>query len=582
MANRLEAAAGSDAESITQHGQRIFATLMLLGGLCGFATTITNAVNGHLSGIYTWIAFGSSAFATLAPIPVILLPRFSTSISQFCALGIYGALIALALGSQILFATSCIFLVPVIVATTFASGAVLGGLMTLGALGTYAFLYWSFHTVETITFAGGSYIDWTVAYISMSALVFFLYIGAAMFRVQTLSAIKAMRASRLAAERSEQAKSQFLANMSHEIRTPMNGVLGMIDIALSAELSDAQRERIELAGASARTLVRLLDDILDHERLQSGAMEIIRRPTNIGRLASETVALFSAAASEKRIALDTEGLANLPAVIDVDDVRVGQIIKNLVGNAIKFTDNGVVTVALSHEEGDLHISVSDTGKGIPKSFLPQLFARFSQVEQNLASNPGGAGLGLSICHQLCTLMGGTIDVESTEGFGTRFDVRIPASVVDLSMPSAEEEERAAPHADRALSVLVAEDNPVNQQIVEAFLRVLGHQFVFADNGEEAIAIALAKDFDVIVMDVNMPEVDGIQAMQRIHERQKDSSKTPVFMLTAHDEPTVVEQCRAAGAVDVLHKPISRDQLAAAFAQLQSLPNAAPKRGTEAV
>ncbi|NRA30225.1 MAG: response regulator [Parvularculaceae bacterium] len=445
-------------------------------------------------------------------------------------------------------------MIPVMVAFTSLAGYVIGGIVTFGIVGTYTYLWLTFHQDSPITVVGDSYIDWTVAYLALSSMAVFLYLGTCLFRGQMMGAIRDLQAAKQQSETSERMKSAFLANMSHEIRTPINGIRGMLEVGLQSDDLSKERDKLIIARDAADSLMRLLDDILDHERLESGTVELRREPCDVRGLLFQTVALFSHSTQAKRLDIRTDGLETLPEALMIDATRYGQIVKNLVSNAIKYTDEGSVAISTGYSDANLILSVEDTGIGMPPEFIPRLFDRFSQVEQSLAENAGGAGLGLAICHQLCQAMGGNITADTKVGTGSKFTVTIPAATA--SLPHGETAMATLPKESRSLSILVAEDNRVNRQVVEAYLRKLGHRCTEAVNGQEALDMMEAASFDLVLMDVAMPVMDGIEATRRIRELGGTKADVPILVLTAHVEASYLQACREAGCTHILHKPLT--------------------------
>ncbi len=341
--------------------------------------------------------------------------------------------------------------------------------------------------------------------------------------------------ARIRAEKAEKIKADFIATMSHEVRTPMNGVLGMLDLLLRADLQNQQLERVMLARDSARNLMTLLEDMLDFTRLDLGSLQIKKVPFSVTQVVDSVVALTTAEAHRKRLDLSYTIQAGVPGWLEGDALRVRQMLTHLVGNSLKFTDIGSVKILLEYEEesgeGQLFISVIDTGKGIPAAVIDTIFERFEQAERGYERSHDGAGVGLALCRELVELMGGSIVIDSEVGAGC---------VVKLTVPTREVNEEDARIFEkssdieqltlsREMRVLIAEDHPINQKIIESFMKDLGFTCVLANNGMEAVSIHQPGLFDLILMDIHMPEMDGLTASQQIREIDTD---IPIVAVTA--------------------------------------------------
>ncbi|MFZ5670756.1 MAG: PAS domain S-box protein [Pseudomonadota bacterium] len=346
------------------------------------------------------------------------------------------------------------------------------------------------------------------------------------------AAEEALSAAKVAAEAAAEAKSQFLANMSHELRTPLTAVVGFARlVAEQAELSDVTRGYVDRLASGAKALMATVNDILDFSKLEAGQVEIRRTATPGRRVFADAVAMFDSLAPDRGVTLTLTGLETLPATIELDEDRVRQVLLNLIGNAVKFTSDGRVDVEVAHdaETGRLSCGIRDTGPGIAPDMLSRLFQRFSQVDGSLSRTHGGTGLGLAICKGLVEAMGGRIAAESAVGEGSRFWFEIPAPAVDC-VPAARAPDSLAEEA--RVRVLVAEDNPVNRELVRAILRPLGAQIVEAEDGVAAVERASEQAFDVILMDIRMPHMDGREATARIRARPGPNRDAPVLALSA--------------------------------------------------
>lgn len=538
----------------------VFAGMIMLAGLCGLLTTTMNFINGGVPEAQMLCASLITAFCLISGPIVFLLPQLREMTILLCSLVLFAGLIYLAAASKLLLGSAAIFMIPVMVAFTSLVGYVLGGLVTLGTVGTYSYLWYFYHRANPITEVGDTYIDWTVAYLALSSMALFLYFGTCLFRGQMLGAIGDLQEAKQKSENSERIKSAFLANMSHEIRTPINGIRGMLDVSLQSDDLSNEREKLVIARDAADSLMRLLDDVLDVERLENGAVELQRQPCHVTGLLNQTVALFRHAARTKGLTLTTHGFDDLPERLMLDETRFGQIVKNLLSNAIKYTDDGGIDVYVSYDQGQLKLTVKDTGIGMPPEFVPRLFDRFSQVESNLAASAGGAGLGLAICHQLSLAMGGSITADTALGEGSAFSVTINAPVASPLKTHETSSAQLDIKQHRSLNILLAEDNRVNRQVVDAYLRKLGHRCTEAVNGQEALDMLELASFDLVLMDVAMPVMDGIEATRRIRELEGAKGSLPILVLTAHVEPSYLQACQEAGCTHILHKPLTMPAL----------------------
>ena len=342
----------------------------------------------------------------------------------------------------------------------------------------------------------------------------------------------ALTAARDEARRASGARERFLANMSHELRTPLAGVLGMLELLQDAPLDPQARERAGAAQASASHLLSLLGDVLDLSRIESGQLAIEAVPHDPAAIAAEAVAMLADAARAKGLALGLDVERPLPARVTGDPMRLRQVMVNLLSNAVKFTEAGEVVLAMGHERGGggrLRVAVRDTGIGIAPDARARLFERFEQADASTTRRYGGSGLGLSICRELVARMGGAIEVESAPGAGSvfRFEVAAPAT------EGAGKGETETPAPARSLRVLVADDNAVNRRVAEGFLRRLGHEVRCVADGAAAVAAVAEGGVDLVLMDVQMPALDGMAATRAIRASGGAGASVPIVALTAN-------------------------------------------------
>jgi len=362
------------------------------------------------------------------------------------------------------------------------------------------------------------------------------------------------------AEAGARAKSIFLATMSHEIRTPLNGIIGMADLMREAPMGADQLSKLSVISDCSDTLLALIDDILDFSKLESGAVEFERAPFELGSVCDAVANVMGQRALEKGIELK---VTHPKMLVTTDATRLRQILFNLVGNAVKFTDHGSISLNCEVDgDGRLHVTVEDTGIGTSSEARDRLFQDFSQLDITINRRFGGTGLGLAICRRLIDALGGSIGVSSREGHGTRFWFDLP---VGPTSPSREEPLKIEPptHAF-AGRILVAEDNPVNLAVVRELLHRLGLQIDHAPDGKAAVEMASTQRYDLVLMDVQMPIMDGFQATRAI--RETGQTLLPIIGLTANAFSSDRDACLEAGMNDFVSKPINRTKLSNALAQ----------------
>lgn len=394
----------------------------------------------------------------------------------------------------------------------------------------------------------------------------------AQMRDAVLERERSLHAARDRAEALAQAKSEFLANTSHEIRSPMNGVLGMLELLGKSELSAAQRQYVDSAYRSGEHLMTVLNDILDLSKVEAGRMRLEAVDFHLLQLLQDLIDLFGGPARQKHIHLTWELGGDVPHWLRGDKTRLWQVLSNLMGNAIKFTEQGEVRVAVYRENGPYRFEVQDTGVGIEAPALGRIFDPFEQADSSTTRRYGGTGLGLALCRQLIELMGGEIDVQSTPGRGSRFWFTLPLEEAQApeqrppseppgpdAPPQSQEGEspgqRAEAEAMPRARVLVVEDNPVNQAVVRGMLEGIVGQVDLAENGACALERVASTRYDLVLMDVQMPVLDGYEATARIRKQEGDARHTPIIALTANVMAGDADRCLAAGMDDYIAKPV---------------------------
>ena len=513
------------------------------------------ALIGLSQGLYAWLGRQStaprSAEAALAGYTFATTLAYAVLPAALIARGEAGAMV----GGAAMLAAICLSSTSEFVVSNLIGAASLSALYLTAAA-----------SVVVVDHAGGP-LSLVVALIALSCS-FAYVIKHALHREDVERGLE--RATRLAeergaeAEKANAAKSIFLATMSHEIRTPMNGVLGMAQGMAAGDLSSDQRERLVVLQQSGEALLTLLNDVLDFAKIEAGKLECEQIPFDLEGVLNGAKAAFSIAAAQKSLTLDVHVEDTARGTYRGDPMRVRQVLNNLISNALKFTEAGRIGVEVSRAEDLLRIEVTDTGAGMAPDRLHKLFGKFEQLDASTTRKHGGTGLGLAICRELCALMDGAISAESVLGQGSKFTVTLRLPRIGGSQAGAPEalEQRQAVDPANNLRILAAEDNPVNRLVLKTLLNQAGVEPVLVEDGAQAVAAWREGAWDLVLMDVQMPVMDGVAAARaiRTEERARGPGRTPIIALTANAMAHQLADYRAAGMDDCVAKPIRADEL----------------------
>ena len=582
-------------------GRRALNLFFLMAGLTGLVMTAINLPILSDEPLVVTGGFFASLCSLLGPFYMYKAKSFKKAARIVCIAG-GGVLVMIAFDNGHYLSSSLTLLPSLLVVTTLALGMRTG----LVIVGVMAALYGAIYIFHHVNYEGptpGIYatLNWTEVLIAHCLSLVLLIIGASIFQYEMMRATESLKAAHDKAKQASQAKSDFLANMSHEIRTPMNGVLGMAEVLKRTGLTENQSLYVDTINRSGNALLTIINDVLDFSKIEAGKLTITPRPANFKSAVVEVKTLLGVAAQQKKIELSLECGDDLPENVEIDIGRLRQILTNLVGNAIKFTDNGAVTIRLSAKvegnDANWCLEVEDTGIGIAEEKLGLVFSQFEQAENSSKRAYSGTGLGLTISRRLVEAMGGKIGVRSQLGVGSVFWVQLKTPIVndggvamktltgenkastsvseqtDLLGHLAQNQDQSYPNelsqgkeqtANQCVKVLVAEDNMVNRLVVKNLIDPNAFSLVFAENGREALDKFKQEQFDLVLMDISMPVMDGIEAANAIRSFENEAGKkhTPIIALTAHALSGDKERFLQENIDDYLTKPIKQELLTA--------------------
>ncbi|MGV6818873.1 MAG: ATP-binding protein [Parvularcula sp.] len=545
-------------------------TIGVFCGVAGLAGLVITALNlAYLDGYFVQIIFGglSSFIVLVAPMIIQPGPRYCLQV-RLLSLFMFASLISLTLAAETLLSSPALLLVPLVMTNATILGPREGIVGAVAAVATYLATYALWHTGEATGANAVAGVEWKTILFSLIFLVGMAAMGPLIFLSQMNQTTARLASALDAANASAAAKSEFLASMSHELRTPMNGILGMADVLLDTDLDDTQRDSIAVIRRCGNALMELINDVLDYSRIEAGALTIDAEPFDLRDLITDVLMVLDQPAQTKGIGLTHKIQMPNGYQLIGDALRVRQVLFNLVGNAIKFTETGTVDLTIRVQTdgstAQLVARVKDTGIGIAADKLDVIFERFSQADGSTTRRFGGTGLGLAITRRIVEAMGGAITVESEEGQGSVFTAVMAMEIVEDPANALAEADRtsALPEFSGRYRILIADDNEVNRLVIDRFLDFDCFDRVLARDGVEATDLAKSGRFDAILMDISMPRIDGEAAMRciRCHGRSLGEAPIPIVALTAHARDSDRERLLAAGFDDYLAKPIRQASL----------------------
>lgn len=563
----------SVGDRMTVAVSRALSVFAVMAGASGVAVLLVNVHSWADYPVFTSVQALASAIALLAPLAINGAPNF---LLRARVLGYFNItlLTGLSISNGEVASVGHVLLLPTVMTFTLVLGARDG-------LVAAVFTVISVCTTYAITLGAGLLPTGLHTYfVGMISSTLFAYVAGAVVRTEMAAMVRDANNQRDRAQDAGHAKSRFLASMSHEIRTPLNGVLGMAELMARSDLNPQQRKQLGVIRQSGAHLLATLNDILDLSRIEAGRLAIDNRPFSVEDMFEQVCRLHRVSAEAKGLHLISEIAPGLKAA-DCrlgDPTRIQQIAHNLLSNAIKFTQTGTVTVSIGEvEQGEgLVLRVADTGCGMSPSQAARVFEPFTQADDSAARSYDGSGLGLAIVQRLVTLMNGEVALDSTPGEGSVFTVTLPLKKTQCEAPSKRSEQSQTPAAGGSLSVMVVDDNESNRMVAAGFLETLDADVTLAFDGFEAVELAATAHFDLILMDIRMPRMNGVDALAAIRAR---GDAPPVIAMTADAMTHQLERYANCGFAAVLPKPLNHDEMLALIKRIMGAapPSSKPDR-----
>ena len=545
--------------------ERALTAFCLLAGFAGSAISIMNIEYFEEFPLLIGNSFAISLVCLFAPLMINGYEHFKTRVIVV-GYTVIGLIIGLSVMNSQLLSPSNLLLIPAVMTITLVLGWRGGAAALTAAIVTYSYCYALIPAELTAQLAS---VDFTTVMAALCSSAIFVFVSAGVYRNEMIASVEGIRRQKAMADDANAAKTEFLANMSHEIRTPMNGVLGMADVLSESGLDADQRKYVQTIKDSGTLLLATLNDILDLSKIEAREMAIDPIQFDPSEMITSLRRTHSLKASERGLEFSVNFLAPMSPTArrTGDPHRISQILHNLLSNAVKFTETGSVQLDIGTKVDDpncMVLTVTDTGRGMSDEQLASVFDPFVQAERSTSREYGGTGLGLAIVSRLVELMNGSVDVTSETGRGTRFRIEIPAPLVAVApaKPAATADVTASSDDTGGPNILIVDDNMTNRMVLEALLRPLEGQIIFAENGAEALDACTARAFDIVFMDIRMPLMDGVEATRRIRAMEQDTGRAPAPIIanTANVMEHQIVEYEATGFNAVLAKPVKQDEV----------------------